>query len=163
LASVDRQTPAERAAQANAMSVALAQPHRQGSPDPARESALGRFCRRMALGGHCYGAGIDYRNIVLESLRTRGFKVHGWAPGNRWVVGLSDAQIMAQATLARKREDNANALLRRIDTRLPGWMRDLCYEERDCEPSAGAAPTLKAGLALLADAWGLAPRRAWDA
>jgi len=69
---------------------------------------------------------------------------------------------MAKATLARKREDSANALLRgagRSD--LPSAMRSLCYDERD--PVPGTHYWLERGLVILAEAWGLAPRRAFDA
>jgi len=157
-----RQTPRELAAQEDAMRVALGQPHRNGRIDPKLESALGRFCDAIGLGEHCYGAGVDYRNIVIESLRAQGLPFIGWAPGDSGYANtsLTDAQRAAMVRIARKREDDADAILIAIMPRLKGAMKDLCYRELD--PIAKNHGILRRGLIAMSDAWGLSPRRSWE-
>ena len=156
MANVNRMTPAEQREQEEVMAVALAQPHRQGNQDPRLESALGRLCAAHRLGDHCYRAGVEYRNIVLESLRAQGLPVLGWAPGSNGYDAMDPEQLMARKELARRRERDADLILIGLGPRLPRIMADLCYRDYD-QPLAGLL--IRLGLAALSDAWGMTPRR----
>lgn len=140
---------------AETMSVALAQPHRKGSEDPRRATALGRFCadhRPVALGNHCWLAGVRYAEIVREAKNAQGFAVHGWAPGDGGYEILDDRQLEARKELSLMRLREAEATLRAIMPRLPGAMERLTYDELD--PSPYDAGVLVHGLVALAIEWG---------
>ena len=136
------------------------QPHRNGSDDPKLESALGRFCQRHHLGEHCYVAGVEYGNIVRESIKALGLPTLGFTPGRTNGDGEPDhSALRARKELARQRELDANDILVSHGC-TAGTMKMLCYEERDI---IGASEKgLYRGLAALARTWGMTPRRSFD-
>jgi hypothetical protein len=137
----------EDQARADALSVALAQPHRRGSYDPRLESPLGRFCASRGLSGHLYGAGTDYRNVVLEARQAMGLTNAGWSPGSSGYKVEDDEKIKKRVRDTRDRQDRADATLKRIHLRLPSAMRDMCVLE--IEHNQEDSAILQAGLVAL--------------
>ena len=116
----------------DALSVALWQPHRRGNDDPRLESALGRFCVSAAIPGHLYAAGVTYRDVVLEARQAMGLGNPGWSAGTSgYAEGQTDKQIADRVAKTRARQDEADAILRRIKFILPSKMRSMCVLELD--------------------------------
>lgn len=143
---------------ADALSVALYQPHRRGSTDPQDsrlESPLGRFCAlpRLplypnGLGGHLFNAGVRYREIVLEARQAMGLPNPGWSAGaNGYSDGMDDKQILERVQKSRANQDQADATLKRIHLRLPRVMRDVCVLE--IEHNQDDSSIMQAGLVAL--------------
>ena len=138
----------EDQARTDALSVALAQPHRQGSDDPRLESPLGRFCVSARLSGHLFSAGVRYREIVLEARQAMGLSNPGWSAGaNGYTDGMDDKQILERVQKSRENQDRADATLKRIHLRLPKVMRDMCVLE--IEHNQEDSSILQAGLVAL--------------
>lgn len=135
---------------ADALAVALHQPHRKGSDDPRLESPLGRFCVSAVppIPSHSYNAGVRYREIVLEARQAMGLPNPGWsAGGNGYSDGMDDAQIAKRVRDSRANQDRADATLKRIHLRLPRSMRDMCVLE--IEHNQEDSTILRAGLVAL--------------
>lgn len=133
---------------ADALAVALHQPHRLGSDDPRLESPLGRFCVFLGLSGHLYRAGCDYRNVVLEARQAMGLPNPGYSPGGSgYSEGQTDKQIADRVQKSRARQDQADSVLKRIHLRLPLCMRDMCVLE--IEHNQEDSIILSAGLVAL--------------
>ena len=118
---------------ADALSVALAQPHRRGNEDPQDnrlESPLGRFCAAEGLHGDLYRAGCRYREVVLEARQAMGLKNSGWNPGSSgYTEGMNDKQAARRAKETREREEEWDRALKRVALNLPSLMRNLCVLE----------------------------------
>jgi hypothetical protein len=138
----DRRAAQERveaALRADAVSVALAQPHRAGSDDPLSGSALGRYCLRRWPGDHRRGfredrceAGNRYA-IVIDNDRV----ACGMAPRLYGETGkggeLDDAQLRARRVECAKARADAEAQIRDIPRAVPVMSR-LCWEDREYGP-----------------------------
>src|SRR6185437_2443761 len=130
------------------LSVAIWQPHRRGSDDPRLESALGRFCLSAGLSGDLYGAGVRYREIVMEARQALGLQTPGWSAGRSgYTDGMDDEQAAIRARATRARQDESDAVLKRIARRLPSEMKNLCVLEIDIK--RGDFNILRAGLIAL--------------
>ena len=166
----DRRTAQERveaAQRAEALSVALAQPHRAGSDDPRKAFPLGRFVERTwprdgAWRDKMHAAGVAYAADVRAFKVARGFHVVGAEREVRKPEGTDDAsldEIEAQrATIdgLQRALDKANALLRGVMPRLPGVMERLCFDLLD--PSPYDEAILASGLYRLAMHYGVLDR-----
>lgn len=164
---------------AEAMAVALAQPHRAGSDDPWLAFPLGRFCRRTWVGDDrrtselrnaCFGAGNDYATEIRIAKIARGEHVEGVYSESRCVnsADLPDdpkvrAALIAAAKAAIEAADGkvrrANECLLAIMPRLPRAMERLCCASDPLdEPSPYDEGMLRAGLWRLAGHYGLLDR-----
>ena len=111
---------------------ALSQPHRRGSDDPRLESPLGRFCAIHGFSSELFGAGVRYREIVLEARQALGLPNPGYAPGKSgFTDGMDDKQIAERRERADKSQGESDATLKRIKLRLPSVMKNLCVLEID--------------------------------
>jgi hypothetical protein len=120
----------EDQARTDALSVALAQPHRQGSDDPRLESPLGRFCASRGLHGDLYRAGCRYREIVLEARQAMGMTNSGWSGGrDSYGEEMDDEKAAERARDTRAKENESNDVLKRIALCLPSLMKNLCVLE----------------------------------
>jgi len=174
--AVEEDRKAREAARAAEIAAVVAQPHRRGSYDPKRESALGRFCddfKPFPLGDHCYRAGVRYAEIIGEAKTAQGFPVPGYEPPERgyWEqcakpncdkrdprssVCLCSAQARKELALMRLRD--ADAILAAIFPGLPWQMYRLCFNSLD--PAPQESDPLRRGLTALSDAWGFTPKSA---
>lgn len=118
----------EQARQEDVKSVALAQPHRQGSDDRALGSALGRLCRRLNWRDELYRAGEDYGEAIRAARQAEGFTVTG--SHAHAFCGLSEMTEAERERLIRKRDD-LDLMLMRLDERAPRLMERLCYDDED--------------------------------
>jgi hypothetical protein len=143
----------EAAAREDAVSVALAQPHRRGSDDPRLSEPLGRFVAVHRLRPECYEAGNRYAEIVKEAKSASGFNVAGWAPGGQGDCDMTDAQRQARKELALSRREKADAELRSVMARAPRVMERLCYDQS--EPSPYDESLIRHCLFVLSDFFGL--------
>ena len=158
-AAGDRRPAQERveaAERADAMRVALQQPHRQGSDDPRLAFPLGCFCAStwrndLAFGNAMHAAGAEYAREVRAVMIARGFHVVGSereAGGGH--VGLEDATPEEIATAKadiyalERTLEKADSLLRDVMPRCPRAMVRLCFDHD--EPSPYDADMLRAGL-----------------
>ena len=120
----------EDQARADALSVALAQPHRRGNDDPRMESPLGRFCAQEGLHSDLYRAGCRYREIVLEARQAMGLQNAGWNPGSSgYTEGMNDKQAARRAKETNERQEEYDRALKRVALNLPSLMRNLCVLE----------------------------------
>jgi hypothetical protein len=103
MASVDRMTPAERASQDEAMSVALAQPHRRGNPDPNCEDAVWRVVTRLRLRDELAFAGLEFGRLGRSYRATIG----QGSPGERNGTPMDEDQRAAKDWLIRGRYEAA--------------------------------------------------------
>ena len=114
------------------LSTALQQPHRRGNDDPRLESPLGRLCVLLGLSSDLYGAGVRYREIVLEARQAMGLPNPGWSAGKSgFTDGMDDKQVAERREKADKSQDESDAVLRRIARGLPSLMKNLCVFEID--------------------------------
>lgn len=161
LTHAQRLADEERARErAEALSVALAQPHRRGNDNPRLATPLGRFCanhKPRPLGDHCYQAGERYREIIEDAKIAQGFTVHGWAPSDGGYQTMTQAQVEARKELALQRLREADQILKAIISRLPRALEKLAYDE--IEPSPYDHGIIANGLINLANEWNLAPRK----
>src|SRR5271166_3227555 len=80
MASVDRQTPAERKAQEATMRVGLEQPHRRGTDnpyDPRHEDAVWREVTRLRLRDELAFAGLEFGQMGRAYRVALGLGVRG--------------------------------------------------------------------------------------
>lgn len=158
----DRRTANERveaALRAEAVSVALAQPHRGGSDDPRLAFALGRFCDRAwpndsQFADAMHRAGASYAAEVRAVRVARGFHVVGSEREQGRTPNSDDAspeEIDAmRATIygLERTLERADDLLRGVMDRCPRAMVRLCFDHED--PSIYDTDVLKHGLYRLA-------------
>jgi hypothetical protein len=114
------------------------QPHRRGQADPRDprlESPLGRFCVMHGLSSDLYGAGVSYRNIVLEARQAKGLPNCGGGPGGWRGSEVDDAEAAKRVASTKAREDESDAVLKRIRLVLPRRMKDICVLEITHNPS----------------------------
>ena len=130
----------EAAERAEAQSVALAQPHRQGRVDECFGTPLGRFCEarwpgevREAWRKKMFAAGECYDQIVRDSKIALGLPYLGQAGGAEG-SSLTEAQIEARKELALRRRKRADEALREIKLGLPALLERFVYEQRDLGP-----------------------------
>lgn len=168
-----RQEAVERA---EALSVVLAQPHRQGNRDTRLAEPLGRFCaghRPKPLGDHCRLAGERYEEIIREARAAQGFIVPDTAKG------LSDRGLLqcegncalsycaanaedcprVRRELAVQRLKESNAVLSLTLRRLPAVIEYLVYYKQD--PAETDRQYIVDGLVALADLYGFSARPFW--
>jgi hypothetical protein len=138
----DRRTLDERveaALRADAVSVALAQPHRAGSDDPLSGSALGRYCLRRWPGEHRRGfredrceAGNRYAVVIDNDRVACGFspRLFGGVNGSD---KLSEQELRDRRVECAKARADAEAQIRDIP-RAVAVMSRLCWEDRECGP-----------------------------
>ena len=164
--SGDRRSAQERveaAERAEAMSVALAQPHRDGSDDPRLAFPLGRFCASVwrndvAFGNAMHAAGAEYSKEVRAVKVARGEHVVGSESENPLPYVLQEmagAEIAAAKALIDGLErtlDKADSLLRGVMPRCPRAMVNLCFDH--LEPSPYDASMLSNGIYRLAVHYG---------
>lgn len=151
----DRRTAQERIEaqeRAEAVAVALAQPHRRGSDNPKAGEPLHEFCALYGLRRECYDAGIRYAEIVGEAKTAQGFSVPGWTPGDSGYEQRTPEQIEARKELALIKLRNAEGVLRIVQCR-PTAMERLTFDQR--EPAQHDHDALRNGLWRLAVDFGL--------
>lgn len=114
------------------LATALGSPYRRGSDDPRLESPLGRLCVLLGLSSDLYGAGVRYREIVLEARQAMGLPNPGWSAGKSgFTDGMDDKQVAERREKADKSQDESDAVLMRIARGLPSLMKNLCVFEID--------------------------------
>ena len=164
--SGDRRSAQERveaAERAEAMSVALAQPHRAGSDDPRLAFPLGRFCASvwrndLAFGNAMHAAGAEYSKEVRAVKVARGEHVVGSESENPLPYVLHEmagAEIAAAKAFIDGLErtlDKADSLLRGVMPRCPRAMVSLCFDH--LEPLLYDASMLSNGIYRLAVHYG---------
>ena len=139
----DRRSAQERveaAQRAEAVSVALRQPHRAGEIDPLAGSALGRYCLKRWPGkdrkdireGRCQ-AGNQYAQDIDNDRVARGFAPRLFGEASGFGV-LTDAQLQERRDNCAKAIADADASIRDICDRAPGVMRRLCWEDLAAGP-----------------------------
>ena len=144
--SGDRRSVQERveaAERAEAMSVALAQPHRDGIDDKMLVEPLGVFCRqqwppRMSdrgedLNSHhrntMYRSGQMYAEIVHQHRVLIGLGSGGRTDPEGGGAELSDADLREKCAAARVRRENANGVLRGVFSGAIGAMVRVAVDE----------------------------------
>lgn len=154
---------------ADALSVALSQPHRAASDDPsdARLSTpLGRFCERAWPGkarrrhrNIMYAAGDGYDRMVRDELVARGLPYIGQAGGreDREIgdeYSPQEIEAMRDNVLALTRKlARANVEVRGVHHSAVRIMRAVCYEQQ--EPGPYDSGIFAHALYRLADHLGL--------
>ena len=132
-----------------ALSVALAQPHRSGSDDAGLECELGRFCfrawpTRWSDSGNdlnadhrrdMFNAGLRYGEIVHQHRVLLGLGAGSKTQAEGGSVELTDAQLRAKVEAARIKRDDADAVLREIFSGAVSAMMRICVEERPLAPT----------------------------
>lgn len=155
----DRRTRAERrkaAESADAMAVALAQPHRRGNADPRAQEPLYQFCEAHKCAEFCYRAGALYEETLRQSKAARGFEVPGLSRGEGGILDEDEIEALREAAVLQ--EKKAQERLRMIMPRLPRAMERLCYDHLG-PPSPYDEQIIKDGLVALAhDIYGLLDR-----
>lgn len=159
----DRRTANERveaALRAEAVSVALAQPHRGGSDDPRLAFALGRFCDRVwpndsQFADAMHRAGASYAAEVRAVLVAKGFHVVGCGSENPPPPPPKDNPTRKEIEAMRaviygleRTLERADELLRGVMDLCPRAMVRLCFDHED--PSIYDRDVLKRGLYRLA-------------
>lgn len=162
-AAGDRRPAQERveaAERADAVSVALAQPHRAGSDDPRLAFPLGRFCATAWRNDHDFGrkmhaAGGSYAGDVRSLKVASGFHVIGSeresmaAPNGDDDLSPEEIQAMrANIFGLRMALKRADELLLNVMPRLPRAMVRLCFDHD--EPSPYDHEIIRHGLYRLA-------------
>jgi len=143
----DRQ---EAASCAEALSVALDQPHQRGRAGKRPEDALTIFCRRQRLRRECQQAGQTYDEEIRAEKSAQGFYVVGHVPGAG--DDLDEAQREADNELAIADLKASKAVLKGVDKDCPARMETLCY---DGLWPLGDVKILRDGLLALALHYGL--------
>jgi hypothetical protein len=138
-----RKTPAEERDEAAIMAVALAQPHRRGSRDPALSEPLGAFCLRRwppspsdgpysGNAGHrfdMFHAGRAYAEVVHHHRVLLGLGAGSVTTAEGLSCDRTEAQRSADLRLAQIERDLADCVLRGVHPRgVPATMR-LCVDE----------------------------------
>jgi hypothetical protein len=139
----------EAAMSADALSVALAQPHRNGNSGRNAGDALALFCARLRP--ECLAAGRQYDRVVRAEKSARGFHVVDQAPGEG--EQLDEDEQAAKDEAAILAFGASNAVLTDIMPGLPLKMELLCYDKR--APSPYDEDKLMHGLLNLARHYGL--------
>lgn len=159
--AADAKSRREEMDREDALSVALWQPHRRGNDDPRLESALGRFCVAEGIPTQLYAAGVIYRDVVLEARQAMGLGNPGWSAGTSgYTDGQTDKQIADRVAKTRARQDEADAILRRIKFILPSRMRSMCVLE--LEVNQEDRTILRAGLVALHALFGVGRNKVVD-
>lgn len=123
----------EEAARRDAVSVALAQPHRRGGDAPWLGEPLFQFVSSYGLAFGLYRAGEEYDQILMRAKVARGFKVAGNIPPVD-TGSLTPAQIEAMRQSAIIREEKISGILRAIMPRLPRVLEKLCFDRLAASP-----------------------------
>lgn len=135
-------------ARAAILATALGQPHRRGSDDPRLECPLGRLCLSAGFPGDLYGAGVRYREVVLEARQALGLPNPGYQAGSSgYTEGMDDAAAAKRARQTRERQNESDAVLCRVARTLPSLMKNLCVLE--IEPNHSNYSILRRGLVAL--------------
>jgi hypothetical protein len=135
---------------AEAMVVALAQPHRLGDRSKFAGDALALFC--VGLRRECHAAGEAYCRKARAEKSARGFHVVDQAPGEA-EPGLTFEQIEAKHEAAIMAFRDSNGVLTLVHPRCPRRMELLCYDR--LPPSPYDEGMLRHGLFSLARHYGL--------
>ncbi len=141
----------EAAMSADALSVALDQPHRLGDPSKGAGDALSNFCKRLRLRPECRRAGEQYGHQVRDDKSARGFHVIGQAPGEGDI--LTEAERAARDEAAILALAKSNGMLTLIHPRCPRRLELLCYD--GLEPATYDEGILTNALLNLAMDFGL--------
>jgi len=144
---MDRQ---EAALSAEALVVALSQPHRRDGKRAG--DALAAYCERMRLRRECWAAGEQYDREVRAEKAAKGFDVIGQGH----VIDpepLTEEEIEAKNQAAIMSLRAANEELLAVHARCPAAMERLCYNR--LPPSPYDEAMLVAGLLGLARHYGL--------
>lgn len=174
----ERQAALERA---RAMSVVLAQPHRQYDSLERLQALFGRLgtgglgepfgrlCYDRKLGRHCWLAGGRYEEIVREARAAQGLRVPGLAPAEGDSLSNCDdacpPQVCAQSKDCRKarrqlalmRLRETNGWLISIMARAPFALERVVYGK--LEPFPADVVLIEHCITILSDKWGYAPKR----
>ena len=150
----------EAAKCAEAMSVALAQPHRGGTGLPLADPLV-QFCfaeyyemgYAVTLRNECLDAGRKYAWESRAERRARGFFVVDSLGDAAPDLTLTEEQIAAKNEAAIMRFSRTNDILRAIRDRLPRRMEMLCVDLMPPHPEDG--DILRRGLFALVKHFGL--------
>lgn len=166
----DRRTAQERveaALRAEAVSVALAQPHRAGCDAAMLVEPLGRFCRaawpvRRGESGFdlneahreaMYDAGRRYADVVHRHRVAMGLGAGGKTQAEGLSVARTATQIAADCEAARIKRDAADAALRAVFAGAIAVLMRVAVDERD--PAPHHEGVLRHGLYALAVHFGI--------
>jgi hypothetical protein len=152
----------EAAQRADAVSVALAQPHRNGELDPLAGSALGRYCLKRWPGAErkdlrearCE-AGNRYAQAIDNDRVARGLAPRIFGESAGFGV-LSDEQLRARRDLCAQQLAEAEDAMRGVIGRAIGVLRRVCWEDLDVRPTD--EDVVFHGLYCLAKHFGLVKR-----
>lgn len=127
------------------MSVALAQPHRRGNPDPRAGTALWEACRSLGLAGKLFRAGRQYGRIshanklAIDAYGSHHARPHA-SPQEPWQI--------ARDRRDRAKYDAAVNVLRAVDRHCHGVVERVCFDQRPLPRHEGEL--LRRGLDALA-------------
>lgn len=124
----------DEADRADAMAVALAQPHRQGSDSKRVGEALYVFCKRLRLRHECYRAGHEYGLQVRTEKTTRKFFVEGRQPPPTDTPMLTEAEETSKREGAIAALAASNTVLRAVHPNCPRLMLALCFADQTPGP-----------------------------
>lgn len=141
----------EAAQSADALSVALKQPHRLGNRSKSAGDAFAEFCKRMRLRRELRATGEAYCREVRADKAARGFHVVDQHPGEG--EPLSEAEQAAKNEAAILALEKSNGLLSGVHPRCPARMEMLCYDR--LPPSPYDEWVLINGLLVLAMSYGM--------
>jgi len=120
------------------MAVVRAQPHRRALDDTDDNRAgdpLWDYCQRQRVKPGMYAAGVEYGAVVRQYRAAIDAPATGLVSGSSDGDRLTEDQRAAAVALAKRRRQDADAVLIGIIHRAPSVMADLCCDLRPWRPN----------------------------